>query len=158
MTNNIEKIKAYIEDGDSVKTKILDNSYYEIIDLLDVGMEVYVEPICLTDPAVLPPTTTGSGEKELNGLLENFFDFPSELTEAEKEKYRTGNLMVTGNSGETPLLPAFNLEVTEEDFYKALYRLISSDGIYDKFKDKTRFNFKFLTWKLNYFFRWIIII
>lgn len=170
---------------------ILDNSYYMIGDLLDEGLEIYVDPIDLTNPDTLPgplpiefPTFTvivddpdNPGEQKtvtveikgntLNPIFEDLIDFSNYnfdnipnpvLVSILKEYIRTGYDYIEdptqiSTNMEINLEPELKDQIDEKTFTLVLDELISApnykDGLtnsyYYKFRDKTRFNFKFLT-------------
>lgn len=178
--------KAFIADYKDYRVEA-DNSYQMIIDLLDSGLEVYVDPIDITNPNVLPgeeksfvinvknnPDTPEVDESlqgvtikgnTFNPVFEGFFNFEGYFTEdidevlksIIKESIRTGvhiEGMPTSYDNFVNIGPVIYGNINEEAFNGLLDALISIDDFnlnsltnsyYYELRDKTRFNFKFLT-------------
>lgn len=151
-----------------------DKNYYMIKDLLSRGLEVLVKPVDLSsaDDNMFPPVKHWDEEEgkyiidEDNAVVLPLYSWvdPTFLSgykraigslsmsdDLAKYKYRTGEDIIGHESGETDLRPRFNYFDPKEgtvvdyhDFALTLQYLIIK-GFYTELKDKTRFNFKFMT-------------
>lgn len=131
----------------------VDKNYYMIKDLLSRGLEVWVKPVDLSSSDLISPIVDSiTGEPSINPLLEDIFDWGSRKSFGEKESYRTGSdiidekVTIDDKVGMIDLRPKVNSidKLNYHDFAKILQYLINN-GFYNELKDKTRFNFKFMT-------------
>ena len=150
-----------IRDKDGL---LVDKNYYMIKDLLNRGLEIIVKPVDLSSETLFP-TVLVEGDEEVNSLLENIFDWNLRINNWDKETYRTGSQLIGTELPRDPeetdpyvdlnrprvnpiSIPDDNknqILLNYHDLAKILDELISKQGFYNELRDKTRFNFKFLT-------------